>query len=489
MPSGENRGLDQWRPDDAWQPWQPTRDQPWNLKWAAHLLRRAAFGYPAVRDDEDAWASLDRVLSQGFEATLDELFRPSDGEFESLVNSSGELLLSDNSADDIRGWWLYRMLQGPAPLRERMTLFWHNHFATSIAKVEEVKLMFAQNQMLREQALGKFEPLLLAISRDPAMIVWLDLRENRRGHVNENFGRELMELFTLGVGHYTESDVRNMARAFTGWKVANGNARFDSSQFDNRPKTIFGQTGNFDGAAAIRILLEQPAPHRFIVRKLFRHFVNEAQSPSDELLAPLAEDFRRSDFDVGRTVRKILSSRLFFSAAAFRQRIKSPVELIVGTARALGGTFPMLSLVDRLDGLGQQLFAPPNVKGWDGGKAWLNSATLLARENMMWQMVGYPTVRGRSERAGALFGDAARFGADVYQYCDPPRLAQSHAGDKPEAQIEFFSKLFLQGDVAKPAMARLVSYITKDAPTWMNDKDRLRATLHMLLTLPEYQLA
>jgi uncharacterized protein (DUF1800 family) len=476
MQSSENRRLNDWSPEEAWQPWRPTTAEPWNLKWAGHLLRRAAFGYPALRDDEDSWSALQRAVSQGLNATLDELFRSPDSDFESLVDSSGQQIAAGNSADDLRGWWLYRMLQSPTPLRERMTLFWHNHFATSLNKVQEIKLMFVQNQTLRQHALGKFEPLLSAVSRDPAMIIWLDLQENRRGHVNENFGRELMELFTLGVGHYTESDVRNMARAFTGWQQSGGQARFDPERFDNGPKKIFGQSGNFDGAAAIRILLKQPAVAQRIVRKLFRGFIGEAESPSDALLAPLVDDFRKSNFDVGQTLRKMLSSRLFFSAAAYRRRIKSPVELVVGTARALGGNYPMQSLVDRLNGLGQNLFMPPNVKGWDGGKIWLNSATMLARDNMLWQMVGYPTAKTSDS-------------ADLYQYSDPVGMARSHAGGEPVKQIEFLTNLFLQEDIPRPVATRLDNYITKDAQTGMTPENRLRATLHMLLTLPEYQLA
>jgi uncharacterized protein (DUF1800 family) len=476
MQSIEDRGLNGWSPDEAWQPWRPTSAQPWNMKWAAHLLRRAAFGYPATRDGEDSWTALQRVVSQGLNATLDELFKPVDADFEDLVDSSGAQIAAGSAADELRGWWLYRMLQSPTPLRERMTLFWHNHFAASLHKVEQIKLMFAQNQTLRHQALGQFEPLLLVVSRDPAMIIWLDLQENRRDHVNENFGRELMELFTLGVGHYTESDVRNMARAFTGWQVASGQARFDPARFDNKRKTIFGQTGDFDGAAAIGILVKQPAVAGRIVRKLYRGFVSEAESPSDALLAPLVKDFRESNLDVARTLRKMLSSQLFFSAAAYRQRIKSPVELVVGTARALGGYYPMQSMVDRLNGLGQELFAPPNVKGWDGGKTWLNSATMLARDNMAWQMVGYPTAKSRDS-------------ADVYQYSNPFEMARSRVGADVLKQIEFFSNLFLQGDMAKPVATRLDNYLTKDAPTWMKPDDRLRAALHMLLTLPEYQLA
>ena len=485
MQAAEPLRLDQWDADDAWRPWQPTPEQPWDRKWAGHLLRRAAFGYPAPHPKEDAWKGLNRVVGQGLAATLDELFQPADAKFNDLVDAAGRSLLSTGGVDELRGWWFYRMLRSPTPLRERMTLFWHNHFATSINKVRQAASMFEQNRTLREHGLGEFEPLLLAMCRDPAMIVWLDLQRNTHGAVNENFGRELMELFTLGVGNYGERDVREMARAFTGWRAVDGRSEFVPSLHDNEAKTLFGRTGNFDGDAAVKILLAQPAAGRFIVRKLFRHFVSEAESPSDALLAPLVGDFRRSEMDIGKTLRRILASRLFFSDTAYRQRIKSPVELIVAAVLALDGRFPMQPLVSMMEGLGQDLFAPPNVKGWDGGKSWLNTATLLARDNAMWQLVGYPPNDKPELNARIGF----RPGGDGSRYCYPAGLAKKHAGNDLAAQFGFLVDLLFQGELAEPAKKKLVDFFKKDSPKDLAWDHRLRETLHMLLVLPEYQLA
>jgi len=485
-PPSEPRRLDHWEPIEAWQPWRPTREQPWNLRWAAHLLRRAAFGFPAQRADEDAWASLNRVVKQGPGATLDELFQPADAAFNEMVDAAGQSITPENDPDELRGWWLYRMLNSPQPLQERMALFWHNHFATSVNKVRRTQWMFQQNCTLREHALGKFEPLVLAMSHDPAMIVWLDLQRNVKGYANENFGRELMEVFTLGVGNYTENDVRAMARAFTGWRTVNDQFEFNSRLHDEGSKTLFGRTGNFDGDDAVRILLKQPAAARFIVRKLFRQLVSEAESPSDALLDPLVDEFRRSSLDIGPTVRRILSSRLFFSDTAYRQRIKSPVEFLIGAVIGLGATSPMQRLVSLMEGLGQDLFAPPNVKGWEGGKAWLNTATLLARDNLIWALVGLPADRKPQPAAPAGYRPSTE--SDTSEFCYPAGLAKSHAGDDPSAQVGFLVDLFLQGDLAEPAEKQLVEYTNKNAPKDAAWDRRLRETLHMLLVLPEYQL-
>jgi uncharacterized protein (DUF1800 family) len=487
MQTSEPRRMDQWNAAEAWQPWQPTRDQPWNLRWAAHLLRRAAFGFPAQRPNDDAWTGLNRVVKQGPGATLDELFQPPNAAFNEVVDSAGQSMALDDDVGDLRGWWLYRMLTSPQPLQERMTLFWHNHFATSINKVRRTEWMFQQNRTLREHALGKFEPLVLAISRDPATIVWLDLQRNVKGYANENFGRELMELFTLGVGNYTEADVRTMARAFTGWRTYDDRFDFDARLHDDGPKTLFGRTGNFNGDAAVRILLEQPAAARFIVRKLFRQFVSEAESPPDSLLEPLVDEFRRSGLDIEPTVRRILSSRLFFSETAYRQRIKSPVEFLIGAVVGLGASVPMQRLVSMMDGLGQDLFAPPNVKGWEGGKAWLNTATLLARDNAIWTLIGDPANRKSHPETPAGVPPAKQ--SDASEFCYPAGLAKSHAGDDLSAQFGFLAALFLQSDLPEPATKQLIEYLNKDSPKGEALDVRLRETLHMLLVLPESQLA
>ena len=296
------------------------------------------------------------------------------------------------------------------PLRERMTLFWHDHFATSIAKVMQVPAMKQQNVLLRQHALGKFGPFLLEMSRDPAMLIWLDGNSNVRGRPNENYARELMELFSLGVGHYDEADVRDAARAFTGWHTDGKSFRFDAFQHDDGPKTVLGQSGPWDGDDVVRIVLEQPAAARFLVRKLYRAFISESEPPADALIEPLADQFRRSDYDIAALLRTMLRSNLFFSAPRLPAADQEPGRVRRrpaphagrprpgrGDALAPGpapgnpafgpgsGGLPPLSRL--MEGLGQNLFAPPNVKGWAGGEAWLNTATLLARHNLAWKVV------------------------------------------------------------------------------------------------------
>ncbi len=482
----DERRLDQWEPDEAWQPWRPSSKLPWNLKWAGHLLRRAAFGFPAKRAGEDAWEGLRRVVRQGLDATLVELFQPAGAEFSELLDTIGQQMALADDADNLRGWWLYRMLHTPQPLAERMTLFWHNHFATSVVKVERLPWMFRQNQTLRQHALGPFGPLVRAIARDPAMIVWLDLNRNVKGRANENFGRELMELFTLGTGNYTERDVQAAARAFTGWRTLDDRFQFEPRLHDDGPKTLLGQTGPLDGDDVIRILLAQPAAARFIVRKLLREFVSEAETPPDRLIEPLARQYRESDYDTGLLMRRILSSRLFFSETAYRQRIKSPAEFVVGTLRGLEAKVAMPELVTMMSGLGQDLFAPPNVAGWAGGKTWLNSATLLARDNSVWKLVGEITVM--------VANDKGKGTSVVGRYCDPGESVKKHAADvhgadDPAAQVGFLIDLFLQGHLAEPSRKWLVEYLKRDAPKDDIWQRRLRETLHTLLVLPDYQLA
>ena len=269
----------------------------------------------------------------------------------------------DEGGEQLRGWWLYCMLQGGHPLREKMTLFWHNHFATSLAKVRDPTLMFGQNCLLRQHALGRFGPMLQAISRDPAMMIWLDSNSNVKGKPNENYARELMELFSLGVGHYTEKDVREAARAFTGWRTDGVGFTFDAGLHDGGLKTFLGKTGPWDGGDVVRIVLEQPAAARFLVRKLYHFLVSEKADPARLLLEPLCESFRKSDYDIAGLVRTILASRHFYSAHAFRQRIKGPVEYVLGAVQAVYRRYgeedpeyrslPQRLLVPWLDAMGQ----------------------------------------------------------------------------------------------------------------------------------------
>jgi uncharacterized protein (DUF1800 family) len=377
----------------------------------------------------------------------------------------------------------------PFPLRERMTLFWHNHFATSIAKVKLPALMRDQNLLLRRHALGKFGPLVQAVSKDPAMLVWLDSNSNVRGKPNENYARELMELFCLGTGHYTETDVREAARAFTGWHTnvspdgaVNPSVKpafvFQRSLHDDGEKTFLGRTGNWDGGDVVRIVLNQPACARFLVRKLYKEFVSEAAAPPDNLVEPLADRLRKSDYDVGDVLKVMLRSRHFYSAFAHRQRVKGPVEYVVGLLRSLEAKMPGeavgLSLPAATQELGQTLFAPPSVKEWDGGQAWLNTATVLARHNMAWRLL-----QGSSGPHAVKLNPAAL----VHRYAP---------GDDPAKQTAFLFDLLVQpaaGEIDDRAKAKLTAFLAEGNPQGTAFDRRAREAAHAVASMPLFQLA
>lgn len=428
-------------PDRAWSPFEPGPDGPWDRARVAHLHRRAGFAAP--------WGVLERDLKDGPEISVDRLLNGEevgpDGMTETDLDALSERFDPSLSQARLQATWLRRMISTPHPLRERLTLFWHDHFATSNAKVNNTGLMARQNALLRQHALGDFKALLAAMARDPAMLVWLDSASNRKAHPNENYAREVMELFTLGRGHYTEKDVQEAARAFTGSFIQDDRFTLISAQHDDGAKTILGQSGTFRGDDVTRILLEQPACADFLAGKLYRHFVDEVEPPSPDLLAPLAESIRTSRYEMREPLKMILRSRLFFDLASRRKRVKGPVEFAVGTVRALEIYRPTVSteaLAEACGRMGQNLYAPPSVAGWDGGPAWINTTTTLARTNF----------------ALGLIGDKQRFDAEA--------LAKKH-GVEPGS---FFVDLLLQ-DGADESVRRKM----KDAS--------------LVLTAPEYQLA
>jgi uncharacterized protein (DUF1800 family) len=473
--------LDKIDPADAWRPWQPSPGDPWGRKWAAHLYRRAAFG--PSRDD---LIEAERLGPQG---TLDALFqgRPDHQETLKTLNDIGRVAATrDDSGEQLRGWWLYVMLQGGHPLREKMTLFWHNHFATSMAKVQSATLMFRQNVLLRQHALGKFGPFLQDVSRDGAMLVWLDSNSNVKGKPNENFAREVMELFSLGVGNYTEKDIREAARAFTGWQVRDNQFRFDARLHDEGQKTVLGKTGNWNGDDVVRIILAQPAAARFLVRKLYHYLISENANPPAALLEPLCESFRESDYDIAALVKTILASRLFYSAHAFRQRVQGPVEFVVGAVRAVYRRYgegdpeyrplPQQVLVNRLTAMGQTLFAPPNVKGWPGSRTWLNTSTLLERANFAAALSMGTLWTGKEDAAPP-------------RAYDPARLFQEEPAQTPGDVVRVLLDLYLPGGIRNESRAKLIAFVADGNPTGAALDRRVRETVHAILSMPEYQLA
>jgi uncharacterized protein (DUF1800 family) len=503
--------LDKVDPVAAWQPWEPDAKQPWNLQWAGHLYRRAGFGANLER--------LREAVRDGFQATLDHVTKgePGADEFTDFLNLTGK---EAGNIYELRGWWLYAMLHSKHQLREKMTLFWHNHFVSSSAKVHRPKLMYLQNRSLRQHALGTFGPFLLAVSKDPAMLVYLDSNSNVKGKPNENYAREVMELFSLGVGNYTEQDIREAARAFTGWHSDGDKFEFNPPLHDDGTKTVFGKTGNWNGDDVLKFCLEKPCAAMYLVRKLYGFFISEAHKPQDKLLEPLAERFRKSDYDIADVVRTILSSRHFFSAYAYRQRIKSPVEFAVGLVNSAvtpedldKGRVAQEALINRVEGMGQALFAPPNVKGWPGGKNWLNTSTVLARHNFALDIASANLPVGRrppSGRIEELRQQAEEEAALAEQNANVARRGKADEGkprpitspaldlaaavhrekaEKPAEIVRTLLDLLLQGDIEKEAREKLEKFLAEGNLKGAAMDWRIRDAAHAIMTMPEYQLA
>jgi uncharacterized protein (DUF1800 family) len=329
-----------------------------------HLLRRAGFGPSAAEVDEYAPLGFERAVDQ----LVAGLAAPPPADPPSLnVYLPG----ATNAA------WVERMRSSRTPLAEKLALFWHGHFATSIRKVEDPRLMWNQMSTLRRLGGGRFADLVAAVSRDPAMIRWLDGNSNRKGAPNENYARELMELFTLGRGSYTERDVREAARAFTGWGAEVRGFVFRPEYHERGAKTLLGETGDFDGDDVVRIVTSRPECARFVSRKLIAFFSHP--EPSDADVAAAGRVFTKTNGQIADVVRHILLAPAFRSPAAYRALVKSPAEFVVGTVKVAGLAAAPAWAVDAMGRMGQTLFAPPTVKGWDGGRAWLAAGSLLER--------------------------------------------------------------------------------------------------------------
>ncbi|WP_425617254.1 DUF1800 family protein [Anatilimnocola sp. NA78] len=446
-------------PREGWLCYEPTAEQPFDRRAAGHLFRRAGFAA--------TFSELDQATARSPEVTIQKLLA---GEAEHAAFAEGmqqfaTSVLGRNESTAVASWWLYRMRHTPAPLLEKTTLFWHGHFATSAAKVNDAKLMLQQNNSLRQQALGDFPTMVKSIGRDPAMLLYLDSATNRKTRPNENFAREVLELFCLGPGNYTEHDIQQLARCYTGWEIQNNTFKFNSYQHDTGSKSIFGRSGNFDGDTALPIILAQPAAARFLCTKLVRFFVADEQFVAPEWIEPLAVQLQESQFKIQPVLATILSSRVFFSPAARGAKVRSPVEMTIGFLRAFDAGANLQTLVESLRGLGQLPLFPPNVKGWNGGREWINAATIVARANVMRQLI---------EGASGRFGGTSL--VDWLEHHDLKSGKEIVAG---------LCDLLLP--IAPPAAVREQLVAQFDST-----KDRAAATqraLHQLCTLPEYQLA
>jgi uncharacterized protein (DUF1800 family) len=486
----------------------PLQARQWDLNKAAHLLNRAGFGgtpdeikafcelgldgaVNKVLDSPDdsaqfpkpSWA-VPRDLAQMRQTML--LMTPEDRK--ALQQDMQKQYRQDDA--DLINWWLQRMRFSPNPFREKMTLFWHGHFATSVQKVRESYLMWQQNELLRQHAFGNFGLMVKDISRDPAMLVWLDTRQSQKNHPNENFARELMELFTLGIGNYTENDIQQSARAFTGYKInpQDETFRYAPFQHDDGPKTFLGKTGPFTGDDIINIILDQPACAKFIAKKLWSFFAYEA--PGQPLVDTLAATFRQADYEIRPLMNTIYRSAAFYSPDAVRTQIKSPVQWVIQTEKILdvGSPRPQI-VINALRQLGQIPFAPPNVKGWDGGRSWITTSTLLYRYNMANFAVGNGPLRIQPIRNPANPNSpAGAQGFDVQNYNGPDlaKVVPAEVRSDPKRLVAYLCFRLYQDPLTEKDTKAFIDYVSSRGPTPTDDT--LRELLHLMMSTPQYQL-
>lgn len=448
-------------PDWAWAEYQPNAQQPWNLIKAGHLFRRAAFGA--------SWRQLQQAISDGPQRTIDKLLKPQ-ADTEAFNKTYDEY---DNSAygsiKSLRAWWLRRMIQTPHPLLEKMTLFWHNHFATQSDKVKNPSLMLGHIRLLRSHALNSFSDMLQATSHDPAVLICLGADKNRKALPNVSFAGTLLENFTLGLGHYNEKDVSEAARAFTGWFVLRSKLRYIPREHDVNTKEVLGERGNFNSNDVLRIILEQPATSQMIVRKLYRLLICEIEEPDSVMISPLAESFAK-DYDIMKLTETMLRSNLFFSKASYRRRIKSPVEFALGIVKAMEAVVSTTQLAEDLNDLGQNLYNPPTVNGWVGGRYWIDSSTIVKRHNL----------------ASALLQGSKSYTDKL----NPWILSKKYERSTLKSAAQFLLDLLLQGDLSFDVYETILNSAHTSYVGNIDDPEIiLRNFAYNLVTLPEFQLA
>jgi uncharacterized protein (DUF1800 family) len=443
--------------ESPWARYRPSPDAPWNLRRVVHLHRRAGFAA--------SWDELQRDLAKGPEASVTRLLagksrrQSTPEDFEKTA-----LLLADAVSDPerLKAWWVYRMLHSPDQLGERLTLMWHNHFATSAQKVDLAALR-RQNELFRALARAPFSQLLRAAARDPALLVWLDAPANRKEHPNENLARELMELFSLGIGHYTEADVKEAARALTGWTLVNGKFHEDAALHDAGEKAILGRVGRWRGDDLIRLVLDHPATAERLALRVCEQFMGEGDVDAAARTA-LASGLRTHDLDIGWAVETVLRSQAFFAEANLANRILGPVEYVIGSVRALEPPLSTYLLAHWMGSLGQDLFYPPNVGGWPGGRTWITAQTMI----------------GRAKYAAALVGGTLSRRPSSW---DAMALAQRHVrGRDPAAAISFYGELLLGGPLNEVWRKEILAALDRE-PTSEPEKVR-RAVAWILASAP-----
>ncbi len=428
---------------------------------AAHLLRRAGFGGTPEQIRHYASITAAQAAAALVEVPSADRIAPPPN-LPNTPHAVPRIVLFE-----VQRWWLNRMLATPAPLQEKMTVYFHGHF-TSRATARFPWIPYNQNALFRRYAVGNLRELTRAVSKDAAMLVYLNGAQNVAGHPNENFARELMELFTLGVGSYTENDVRESARAWTGWRVnrRRDDVTFDAARHDGGRKTFLGRSGNFTGDDIVNIIFEQPQCARFFATSLLNSFVYN--DPEPELVDSVAGLLRRHDFELKPVLAAILSSDVFYSGRAYRALVKSPVEFVVGAYQTLGLHEIGDDALPALQKMGQRLFFPPTVAGWPGGQNWLTSGTMIARQNFLTQLLGSQTLAASSWLRGLPVS--------------------------PRAAARALVQSILQGDTSPASVAELESYLGGAGSAALhslsaeNYDQRVSGAVYLAMATPSYQL-
>lgn len=497
----------------------------WSIQEARHLLNRAGFGgspdevknfhrlgreaavqflleptekieafpIPAWADMEAVRKSLaefaeNRLLLQEKRRTLS----PEAFEKEQREANRKQRMESRKQGVESQSWWIERMMTSRAPLREKMTLFWHDHFATSIQKVRGPYLMIHQNELFREHAFGNFKELTQKIVRDPAMMVYLDVQRSNKQQPNENFAREVMELFTLGEGNYTEEDIKNAARAFTGYRMNrfSGEVTQSISSWDDGEKTMFGTTGKFNGKDVVTLIFRKPECADFIAKKLWEFFGYE--EPDVALVKELGGVLRKSNYEIRPLLKEIFLSAEFYGAKSMGNQIKCPVQYLVQILKELEVQEPPMSwLVSGQVQLGQILFMPPNVAGWDWGKAWINTNTLLSRYNVAGNLIE-GKIGGRGRERGMMMERMekrrAQRGANAGTKPAFAKIAPEATRNDTAALVDSLIERFFSVPIPAKARDSFMQYAEAKKGISFTDKE-LGELCHLMVSTPYYQLS
>jgi uncharacterized protein (DUF1800 family) len=498
---------------------KPLAGADWDRGAAAHLLRRAGFCGTPTQVDELAAMTVERAVESLL--NCDEPYAPApplfDDELMRAVDRRAQRELSEDERrqiqqkrqrleraafEETRLWWIERLIESPRPFEEKMTLFWHGHFTSGFREVRNPIFMREQNEFLRRHALANFADLVQGISRDRAMLVYLDGARNNKKQPNENYARELMELFTLGVGHYSEADIKEAARAFTGWGYDRYGFRFNPRNHDYGSKRFLGRDGKLDGDDVVDAILAKPECSMFLARNLLEFFVRP--DPERKLVAALAGQIRRHKYEMAPVMKALLMSQAFYHADARGCLVKSPAELVASTARMFGTKVYDLRAAERaMAAMGQELMQPPNVKGWDGGTAWINTATLFNRYNAVARLISGGGERGRRRADDSVDSDAeynmmmmspaakSRTEREMQPAYDGLAVVRAQGLSDAAEIVDYFCENLLAVPLAGGKRDQLAAYLDDGKRFDVDDrgaKQRLRMMLTLLCSTPEFQM-